>query len=49
MAAFSAIVVALGALWRLGERGAFVQHAFASAAHCLSWASAASLPDLFLY
>lgn len=48
-AAFVAAVVALGALWRMAQRGSFVEHALAAAAHCLDCGTLGSVADLLLY
>lgn len=48
-AAFLAIVVALGALWRQLEAGLFVEHALAAASHHVQLTAPGFLADLFLY
>ena len=48
-AAFMAVVVALGLLWRAFEGGLFVQHALLSASHHVQLASPGCIADVFLY
>ena len=49
VAAFFALVFALGILWRALEGGLFVDHALASASHHLQSVSAGVVGDVFLY
>ena len=46
-AAIIVIVVALGAIWRLGDEGIFVDHAVSSASHHLEEAAAGIVGDVF--
>lgn len=48
-AAFLAVIVACGALWRGLEAGMFVEHALASASHHVQTAMPGSVADVFLY
>ena len=49
MAAFLAVVVACGALWRGLEAGMFVDHALTSASHHVQMTMPGSVADVFLY
>lgn len=46
--AFLAIAIGLGAIWHLLDAGAFVQHAVASASHCVG-ASIGAWADVLAY
>lgn len=48
LAAFAAVLAALGALWRAMDGGVFVEHALAAASHHVLL-SAAGVVDVFLY
>ncbi len=48
-AAFLTVVVGLGALWRLASGGALVEHALATASHCIMQASPQAMADVLLY
>ncbi len=48
-AAFLVVVVGLGALWRLASGGALVEHALATATHCVERASPQAMADVLLY
>ncbi len=48
-AAFLVVVVGLGALWRLVSGGALVEHALATASHCIERASPQAMADVLLY
>lgn len=49
LAAFLALVVALGAVWRLFEDGTVTLHALQSASHHLKDAAMGAWGDVFLY
>lgn len=48
-AAFLAVAITLGALWRALGDGAFVEHALVSASHQVSVAALGAVADVFLY
>lgn len=48
-AALLALVVGLGAIWRLFDGGAVVQHALQSASHHVQSAAAGAIGDVFQY
>lgn len=48
-AAFLVVIVGLGALWRLASGGALVEHALATASHCIERASPQAMADVLLY
>ncbi len=48
-AAFLTVVIGLGALWRLASGGALVEHALATASHCVEQASPQAMADVLLY
>ncbi len=48
-AAFLAVVIGLGALWRFASGGALVEHALATASHCVEQASPQAMADVLLY
>ncbi|OUO92165.1 hypothetical protein B5F40_02015 [Gordonibacter sp. An230] len=48
-AAFLAMLVALGMLWRCLEGGLFVEHALLSASHHVQLAAPGSVADVFLF
>ena len=48
-AAFVAVIVVCGALWRGLEAGMFVDHALASASHHVQMTMPGSVADVFLY
>lgn len=47
--AFMAVVVALGAAWRLLAEGAVVNHALMNASHHVQEVSPGAMGDVFLY
>lgn len=49
LAAFLALVIALGALWRLFDLGVVVDHALQSASHHIMGVAEGSWGDVFLY
>ena len=49
LAAFLALLLALGILWRALESGLFVEHALASASHHISNVFMGVVGDVFLY
>lgn len=49
LAAFMAIVVALGALWHFLDAGTVVQHALQGASHHLQSVTAGAIGDVFQY
>lgn len=48
-AAFLAVALGLGALWRVASGGLFVDHALSSASHHVQEASPQALADILLY
>lgn len=48
-AAFLAVIAGLGALWRLASGGALIEHALATASHCVESASPQAMADVLLY
>lgn len=48
-AAFLAVALACGALWRALGDGLFVEHALASASHHVQLAAPGNVADVFLY
>lgn len=48
-AAFLAVSLALGALWRGVSGGMLVEHAVATASHCIEGACPQALADVLLY
>lgn len=48
-AAFLALVVALGVLWRPLEGGLFVEHALMAASHHVQGTAPGGVADVFLY
>lgn len=48
-AAFLAVIVACGALWRSFDSGLFVEHALASASHHVQLTMPGGIADIFLY
>lgn len=48
-ATFLVVIVGLGALWRLASGGALVEHALATASHCIERASPQAMADVLLY
>lgn len=49
VAAFIAVAIAFGALWRLFGEGKAMEHALMSASHHIQLAAAGALPDILLY
>ena len=47
LSAFVFIIIALGLLWNLGDKGILAEHALRSASHHLSEAAAGIVGDLF--
>lgn len=48
-AAFAAMIIALGAMWRLMAHGEIAAHAVAAAARCVIASPAGFLSDVFLF
>lgn len=48
-AAFLAVALGLGALWRAAGSGMFVQHAIQTASHCIEQAAPQALADVLLH